>query len=271
MTMSNRTRFVTRGKIRLAYTPAESDSGPAVLALHDLLADRRSFEGVRSEFGAKIRFITPDLRGHGASAAVADKTLTIDDLAFDVQAILDAEGIASVTIAGHGLGAAVACSLALLAPERIGGMVLLDPSIWNLPLQTADSAAMGDLRAADRKAAEAAYGGQASRGVDLYLASRFGADWRMDLPPAKIATAQRSDAALVRLLPALADWQVEPHAIATIQCPVTILSPLNSHPAMHRIAAALTDLLPDGTLLLVEETDWQKVMAQHVMEIINLS
>lgn len=65
-----------------------------------------------------------DNRGMGRSQP-ADRGLTVERMAGDARAILDAEGCASAHVVGHSLGGLVALRLALSAPERVRSLSLL--------------------------------------------------------------------------------------------------------------------------------------------------
>jgi pimeloyl-ACP methyl ester carboxylesterase len=70
--------------------------------------------------------IVPDQRGYGQS----DKPAGVDDynlilLAADVIAVLDGVGVERASVVGHDWGAAVAWTVASLAPERVDRLVVL--------------------------------------------------------------------------------------------------------------------------------------------------
>lgn len=68
------------------------------------------------------RVLRYDLPGHGGSAAASG--FTVDDLAAAVLALLDRHGLDTAAYAGVSLGGAVGTTLALLAPGRVGSLVL---------------------------------------------------------------------------------------------------------------------------------------------------
>ncbi|GAB6167269.1 alpha/beta hydrolase [Thermostilla marina] len=74
-----------------------------------------------------LRVIAADARGHGRSELGPIDDFTFRTLARDMLAVLDAEGISRATVGGISMGAAIAVSLALLAPERVAGLVLCRP------------------------------------------------------------------------------------------------------------------------------------------------
>ena len=159
------TRFARRGSARLAYEPAGADpAAPAVVLLHDLLADRAALAGLRDVLaGEGYRLVLPDARGHGASAAFANRRVSLPDLAADVLAVLDDAGIESAHLIGHGLGGAVACELGRRASAHARSLTLIEPAlpaILDDDPDPAAAAARAEARAADRSAAEAAYLGR---------------------------------------------------------------------------------------------------------------
>jgi pimeloyl-ACP methyl ester carboxylesterase len=100
--------------------------GPAILLGHSLLCDNRMWEGVAPELARTHRVININVRGHGGSTA--PHPFTLEDLAGDWLAILDREGIESAVLCGLSMGAMTALRVALAAPERVRGLILLDTS-----------------------------------------------------------------------------------------------------------------------------------------------
>src|SRR6185295_16358748 len=65
-----------------------------------------------------------DQRGHGCSERPYDG-YTVDHLAADVDAFLDAIGAGSATLVGHSMGSLVARRVAEKYPERVANLVLI--------------------------------------------------------------------------------------------------------------------------------------------------
>src|SRR5690606_27041063 len=79
------------------------------------------------ELAALGRTVLLDLRGHGASTNTGDAaSYTLEQLADDLLAFLDATGLAGCDLLGHSLGGMVALRAALAAPERIASLILMD-------------------------------------------------------------------------------------------------------------------------------------------------
>lgn len=72
---------------------------------------------------ARVNGIAFDLPAHGASQGAAHEQ--VEDYAQAVLALLDALHLPQVILAGHSMGGAIALTLALLAPERVAGLMLI--------------------------------------------------------------------------------------------------------------------------------------------------
>jgi pimeloyl-ACP methyl ester carboxylesterase len=84
-----------------------------------------------AEFRGRTRLedwdiLAPDLRGN-ASAAAPRTPLGMDVWCADIAALLDARGAARAAIGGHCLGANIALQFAARYPERVAGLVLIEP------------------------------------------------------------------------------------------------------------------------------------------------
>jgi pimeloyl-ACP methyl ester carboxylesterase len=105
-------------------------SGPPVVLLHGLTATRRYVVmGSRALERSGHRVISYDARGHGRSTPAADRgAYGYEELAADLEEVLDALGIARAAVAGASMGAHTALHLALRRPERVAALGLITPS-----------------------------------------------------------------------------------------------------------------------------------------------
>ena len=124
--------------MRLAVAEAGDPAGPAVVLLHGLTGTRRYVVMGSSVLSrACHRVIVYDARGHGRSApAPAPEAYGYDELAADLEAVLDALGVDRAVLAGASMGAHTIVRLALTRPERVAGLVAITPS--HLPGAEAD-------------------------------------------------------------------------------------------------------------------------------------
>jgi len=107
---------------KLAYQ--KHGEGPAVLLLQGVgvVSEgwRPQIEGLRDRFC----LIAPDNRGIGQSEN-RDGHLSIEAMADDALAIMDAEGIERFAVVGHSMGGLIAQAVACKAPERVTSLALL--------------------------------------------------------------------------------------------------------------------------------------------------
>ncbi len=124
--------------VELAGEQAEAGAGsdsarrsrtPIVL-LHGLTATRRYVVmGSRTLERSGYRVIAYDARGHGRSTPGPDRTAYgYDELARDLEAVLDALGLERAVLAGASMGAHVALRFALRTPARVLALGLITPS-----------------------------------------------------------------------------------------------------------------------------------------------
>jgi 2-hydroxymuconate-semialdehyde hydrolase len=101
-------------------------SGPPMLLLHGIPTSSRLWDSVGADLAADFDVIGPDLLGYGESAKPADRDVSMAAQAVLAPKLLDALGVDRAVIVGHDLGGAVAQRMAVDAPERASGLVLID-------------------------------------------------------------------------------------------------------------------------------------------------
>ena len=119
---------IDRGGLKLAGD--ESGEGIPVVLLHGLTATRRYVVmGSRALERSGHRVIAYDARGHGRSSPAPSRdAYTYDDLGRDLIAVLDDRGVERAVLAGASMGAHTLLWLALRAPERVAGLVVITPA-----------------------------------------------------------------------------------------------------------------------------------------------
>jgi len=116
-------------------TTSSSDKSTPILFLHGLLGSKRNFNSLATTLSHLLSdknrpILGMDLRNHGESPT--GESMSYDLMAHDVIHTLDqhfsssSEENQKVVVVGHSMGGKVAASLALLYPERIDGLVVLD-------------------------------------------------------------------------------------------------------------------------------------------------
>ncbi len=113
-------------------------SGPPVVLGPSFLWDAAMWAPQISALAGSYRVIVPDLWGHGGSGALPPDTATMRDLARQHLALLDRLGVERFTVVGLSVGGMWGAELALMAPERVRGLVLMGSSLAAEPQQSRD-------------------------------------------------------------------------------------------------------------------------------------
>ncbi len=116
----------------ISYAVSESRCVAAagtVVLLHGVGSNASRWEEFTemTALGESWRILRMDLRGHGASESDCPATLEVHG--DDIAAVLEKEKIGSAVVLGHSLGAQIAMQLALRHPQRISGLILMDPLV----------------------------------------------------------------------------------------------------------------------------------------------
>ena len=125
--------FINTNGIRMAVY--EQGTGPAIILLHGFPELAYSWRHQLPTLAAAgFRAIAPDQRGYGQTTAppnVAD--YAIEELIGDVHGLLDALDLESATFVGHDWGAIVLWHMAILAPDRIEKLIILNIPYFRRP------------------------------------------------------------------------------------------------------------------------------------------
>lgn len=247
------TRFAQNELVRISYEVSGTSDGPVVVLLHALLGDRPSLAPVRERLEESARIVSPDARGHGASSALTDRTVSMTDLANDVVAVLEAEGVTgAVHFVGHGQGAITALELAHWRPDRIASLVLIEPDALNVLDGEDDEQVVKvreQARTGQREASDASYKGLADKALDRYLDRRWGAGWRDRLSRIRMASVRRSVQALSPSLDAISRFRILPEHLADVPFPVLIVTGEDTPEAERLIADRLETWIPGAERL----------------------
>lgn len=100
-------------------------NGAPLLFIHAGVADMRMWDVQIVHFSPDYRTIRFDMRGFGKST-MQPGTFSLHG---DVIGLLDALGIAKAILVGLSFGSMVALNVALVAPERVLGLILASPSV----------------------------------------------------------------------------------------------------------------------------------------------
>lgn len=116
----------------LYYEVLDGSAGAATVLLSPGLGGSAHFWAPQIEaFQRRFNVLLYDHRGTGRSARTLTKPHSVDAMAHDIKAVLDAAGVAHAHVIGHAAGANAGLALARLAPERVTSLVAING--WSRP------------------------------------------------------------------------------------------------------------------------------------------
>ena len=122
-------RVTTDDGVGLSTLVAGPVEAPGLLLVHGIGGAKEDFADHVDVFARDHRVVTFDHRGHGESDHPDDAhAYSLDRLAADVQAVVDATGLHDLRVLGHSMGGMVVRRFVLAAPERIAAIVFMDTS-----------------------------------------------------------------------------------------------------------------------------------------------
>jgi len=231
---------------RIAYeVRAERQPAPAVLALHGVLVGASNWihQVLRLP---DLRWIVPHLRGHGLSPPPV-RGQTIEAAAYDALAVLDAEGIERSVVLGNSLGATVGLALALLRPDRVRAMVLVEASVPSLVAEPGKQR----LRESATKTRELLAAGRINDALALFLVPRLGEDWERRAGRRRIAEWRRNIVSVPAWIDAVLAYDPSPVALALLDCPTLLVYGAETQRSYREMTLVLAELLPAAELIEV--------------------
>lgn len=101
--------------------------GLPALLVHSLAGSSAHWTAQLAHLRPSRRTTALDLRGHGQSEPPNDGDYSIAGFAGDIAAVADSLSIARFILVGHSMGGGVALTYAGAHPDRVAGLLLVDP------------------------------------------------------------------------------------------------------------------------------------------------
>ena len=111
-------------------------TGPVLVLLHEGVSDLRGWRETAEILSASAEVIAYDRRGYGRTGPGTAGFTHVDDLL----AVLDRFTDGPAWLAGASAGGGLALDTALLAPERVAGLILIAPAVSGAPEPELDPA-----------------------------------------------------------------------------------------------------------------------------------
>ena len=116
--------YLQRLVVRLHVYDAGPQDAPALLLVHGLGDESDSWRHIIQPLAVHQRVIAPDLPGFGRSEHL--QRYTIPKIIRVLLDLLDTLNISRVTLLGSSLGGMLSHAIAIMYPDRVQGLVLLD-------------------------------------------------------------------------------------------------------------------------------------------------
>jgi pimeloyl-ACP methyl ester carboxylesterase len=246
--------------------PDEPTQLPTIVFVHGIICTLDTWHYQRLALRGKVRMVFMDQRSHGASDVADRESSTIENLAADLHAVIEACTTGPVVLVGHSMGGMTVMQLAADHPEMFGdrvvGVVLVSTSS-RLPLVA--SPAFRRLVPVARGIAPAVDWG---RGFNSYsVVRRWGLgpnaqERHVDMTNEMILQAPTR--VLTDFHPMFAELDVR-HALETLsQVPAVVIA--GTHDAItplshsRRIAAGIQG----SSLVILEDTGHMPMFEEHV-------
>ncbi len=217
--------------------------------IHAGVADRRMWRHQLTSVPEGFRFVSLDLRGHGATE-LADENFTNHD---DVLAVMDHLGIHEAVIVGCSMGGGTAIDLGLAAPSRVTALVLVgagapgadlddyEPPQWAEILESYERGDFDRVAELDAEVWVVGYGREKDS-VDPSVIAEL-----IEMDRAILATEERRDELVVAIEPPRAERMGE------IAMPVLIMVGENDLPDARQSADHLAATLSDGPAVVIPD------------------
>lgn len=270
-------KHVTAGDLQM-YAHDTGGTGRPFVLVHGFTGSSDDFVDVLPALAQHGRTVAFDNRGHGDTTNPGTG-YTLEQMATDVGAGLDALGVDECDLLGHSLGGMVALRFVLANPERVASLVLMDtaarspdgmePATFEVPIQIARSQGMTALAAMLRQFgpnANPPEGSPMARSIERMGAERF---WQR----IEYKLTHMDPEAFACLGALLAKQDAVSDRLDEISCPTTVLVGDQDQPFLapsKEMAAGI----PNATLAVIPEAmhspqfentaAWLEVIADHL-------
>ena len=210
--------------------------GPPVVLVHSLAGNSTHWDRQLEHLRPKHRAVALDLRGHGRSDPPKTGDYSIAAMAGDIEAVVNALSLDRFVLVGHSMGGGVALTYAGAHPDRVAGLLLVDPIGDGKQISEGDTKPLFAGLAANYDATIRKYW-TGIAGPDSAVRERLLADLRAT-PPKTVVPAFR------------AALQFDPDpSLARYRGPMlSIVTPYNDQPfSLHRLGKGFPHRTVEGT------------------------
>lgn len=229
--------------LALPHHESTAGHGRPLLLLHPIGASLRFWDALMPQLAERMPVLRYDLRGHGQSA-VSPGDYRLDQLADDLLAFADAQGLEVFDVCGVSLGGMVALAAAARAPARVCRVVVCSsaprvappPNGWNGRREAALREGMAPL---------------AGPMVERMFSAGFRASGSPMVGALRSVFEAMSPVGYAGACAILRDADLTPH-LSQVQSPTLVVSGLQDPLCPPEKAQALADALPKARHVSVD-------------------
>jgi len=121
------TKFWIEGAAGKLFVDRGGPGGLPVVIVHSLAGNTTQWQSQLSHLRQTRTAIAFDMRGHGQSEPAPDNDYSLEAMARDLAVVADSLGIQKFVLVGHSYGGGVAAVYASKHPDRVVGLLFVDP------------------------------------------------------------------------------------------------------------------------------------------------
>jgi pimeloyl-ACP methyl ester carboxylesterase len=121
-------RFVRLGGFNLHYRDQGARNKPVLVLIHGVVASLHTWDAWLPAFASDYRVIRFDVPGFGLTGPPNSGEYSAERMLNVLDLLLDHLDVSKATVVGNSLGGYIAWNYALLKPERVDKLVLIDPA-----------------------------------------------------------------------------------------------------------------------------------------------
>lgn len=250
MTVSGRPRKLVCMTLKLngrAVDYVESGAGPCIVFVPCSFSSTAAWRPLAEYLKDDFRIVATSLPGCGGTEEVRTPETTSAGLAAELVEAVIARASAPVHLVGHSYGAVVAAAVALRGKAPLASLVLIEANMCDPLRQRGEHALYEAAKQMSDSYIQAHRDGEpdaARRVIDFWTGEgSFAA-----LPPKMRDYAVQTTPANVLDWPAMFAFRHPLSDYAKLELPVLLIHGDRSHPSLHRIAALLSEYIPNARL-----------------------
>jgi pimeloyl-ACP methyl ester carboxylesterase len=129
---ANGSRYIELDGFNVHYRDEGSRDKPALVLIHGVVASLHTWDDWMPAFTADYRVIRFDVPGFGLTGPARDGVYSAERMIKVFGLLLDYLGVTKASLVGNSLGGYIAWNFALVQPQRVHKLVLIDPAGYHM-------------------------------------------------------------------------------------------------------------------------------------------